>query len=149
MNQHGLSDIIATVLIIALSSIAVSLLWSTIRSSINLAPSFDCAALQINQPIEVQQAEFNPQTGKVKLILQRKITDETKINEISFTIQNLDGSVGEFYCGQGCQQTTLPNLGETRVYYASVNENTIPVEVTFGINSCTIYRSTINFNPIS
>ncbi len=143
-NKKALSDIVAVVMIIALSVIAAGLVWAYISPSISgLSPEFNCLNAQIDQLLKIENACFNTATGDVELTISRTLNPSYNINNIEFSIINQDGSVDNYYCGQGCNGAEILSPGSIKTYYFT-SSNSQPTEIFVGADGCNLDSLVIN-----
>jgi hypothetical protein len=141
LNKRAVSDIVAIVLIISLSLIAVSLVFAYLKPLIlDLSPEFDCTKAKLKQALKIESACYDPQTNDVVLEIERKF-DKNIINRIDFSIQSLDNSNEKFYCGENCNGALLLNPGETKKYFFETSG--IPSSISISVRGCFLDTSEI------
>jgi hypothetical protein len=130
-SKKAIADIVVVTLIIALSVIAVAIVWSyvsAVTSSVEtqLSPFSEC----INHQSKIISVEYNEQEGEAKVSVERAITDEN-IGRFTF---NIDGKT--YTCGHTENTCTSCNLQEqgTKDFYFPLSEK--PSEVSLTIDTC-------------
>ena len=137
LNKKGLSEIIAVVLIISLSIIAVGMVWGVIKKQTAvLSPAFSCLDIQTQPPIEVSEAKTV--NSKLEIKVSRKPTDETIINKMYFTIVYTDSTTDIAYAGNDCTKTDILAKGETKKYYFDIPAGKNPRQIAYGVNNCPV-----------
>ena len=116
-NKKGLSSVVATLIILLLALIALTITYATasnILYSIKYSPSLTCSDIKIENPIEIVSSCYNEIDGKIEIQLRRSFSS-IEINELRFTLSSslnsLDYSCGGFSCG-----CIILNQGEIRKY---------------------------------
>lgn len=131
-NKKALSNIIATLIIISISLVAVSMVGITVKElidNVSLSPELNCLNVKIQPPIIIKSACYDSKTNKIKIDLQRNIQN-LQIKSLYF----LSDSGSEWYCGENCHQCIIPNTGETKSYLLP-SENS-EEELTLKVNNC-------------
>jgi len=138
MNKKAMSQVIAVLLIVLLSLIAVTTVWGVFKSiteRTQLAPEFECTQLSANMPIRITDACYNPLTQDAEITLSRKL-DTLDIKKINFII----GS-NTWCCGlPECSQCQILETGE-KIYY--FDYETSPSSVALMIDKCFIEEKEI------
>ena len=129
-NKRGVSNIIATILIILVSVAAVGILWFYITNTIKpaLSPENSCFDFSINSPIKIDSACFNPASGNIEIKITRSF-DSPPLNNLNFFI-NSDSISHGWSCSNACGTCSILNKGESKKYYFnSENQNNTKVYV--------------------
>lgn len=144
-NKKALSTIIATMMIILLSLVAISTIWITISSLINTvqySPEFSCQDFTIQPPIRINKACFNLTTEDAEITLKRNI-DNFEIQKLIFIMQSSTQS-SEWCCGlPNCPQCQVLKPGTTQNYLFDFTEQNIPNKVALKIGECFIEEKEI------
>ena len=135
MNKKGISEVIATVITILISLVAISLVWVVVNSIINepaLAPKFDCLDIQINTPIKIEYACYNLETEEFEVTLGRSL-DNYYFEDIEFIIGG-----EEWFCSDNCGNCVIlkPNSKKTYFFSTTSAENWEFKEAILKINDC-------------
>ena len=134
MNKKALSNIVASLVIILLSLVAVSTIWVTTKKLIDnvaLSPEIDCLDIKIQPPIKINSVCYDSINKQIKVELKRNF-QELQINSISI----LSNSGLEWKCSSTCGNCLILNSGETKTYL--LNEETQPAKITLAIEDCII-----------
>mgnify|MGYP001586243065 CR=1 FL=1 len=117
-NKHGMSTVVATLLMILLAITAITIVYSTIQSVINKAkysPQVSCAELQLETPFNIMSACYNTETNNIEVKIRRgysKIEIETIGFMIHTTADYSEYSCGGFGCG-----CAIPDEGNMKTYF--------------------------------
>jgi len=125
-NKKGISNIVASVFLIALTVIAVSLLSATISKTINLSPQMSCLDLKLNPPVQIEKACLDS-TLTTRLFLKAKSSSD--IGSLEVITNN-----ARYLIGEGCGICKLPKEGETKLYPLSEQASLVSIK----INDCII-----------
>ncbi len=134
INKKGLSDTVATLLIIFLSVIAVILVASYVNKLVkspSLSPEMSCFNLQLNTPIIIDNACYNLSTKDAEVTLKRS-SDEMPIESLDFALSS-NYSSSNWHCGRECQNCKLLDYGKKTYYFNSENK---PNLIILKINNC-------------
>lgn len=137
-NLKGLAPIISGILIILISIVAITIIWTFIKPVL-LSPAESCFASELNQKILIKSACYDSQTEETILVLERKV--DSSISEIGIILSNNQEST-RFSCSNSCGTCTLLSEGEIKTYYLPHEE--APQKITITSNGCKIQTSTIS-----
>ena len=132
-NKKAISTIIATTIIILISLVAVTMLWSSVKKlteTVTLSPEISCFDTKIAPPITIKSACYNSETQKIETELKRNIED-IKINSMY-----LLSASNEWQCGIKCSNCIILKQGETKRYFLDSGQK--PKELTLKIENCII-----------
>jgi|TARA_Y100000310_G_C20584972_1_gene764914 hypothetical protein len=135
LNKKGLSNLIASVLIILLSITAIATLSTQIFSLVNsptLSPETSCPILLSKQPIQVIKTCYNTETSETEITLTRN-NQNIKISQLSFLLDE-----ESFSCGESCGTCQILQTG-TEKYYFDKDAN----QLTLFVNNCFAIQKTI------
>jgi hypothetical protein len=142
INKKALSTVIATLLIIVLSMIAITITWTAVRNLISeetlLAPE-SCLESQINSPYSLGKACYN-ETGKELIIELNKKFGNYEIIDAFFIVNEIT-ETSRWCCGKDCPNCKLPETG-LKTYYLSPIEQK-PTSVTLNINNCVLQTNPV------
>jgi FlaG/FlaF family flagellin (archaellin) len=127
MNKCGVSDVIATVLIIVFAITAVGILGSVVLKIVQLpqlAPENNCAQISIDRPVRITKVCYNTETSELEVNLNRK---NFEVYSLEFI---LDGE--KFSCD--CESCSILLKNSYSTYYFSENSE----EVSLIINNCMV-----------
>ncbi len=113
MNKRGLSDIVATVLIVLLALAAVAIVWGFLR------PTFDNAASQTSLrnacflvTVEPTQCSLSGATANVAYQLKTSVPTEVTLDSVAAVVEDDNGIT---YVSQGIAPTTALGSQATQV----------------------------------
>jgi len=147
INKKGISEVVAVVLIILISIVAISILFVVVRQQLDFSPQLSCTELQIKQVFGIKDACLDEASGKVITTLKRSF-DDTQINSIGFTISFAneekinsicDGPFG-LSCGSDC---LIPKAGETKKFYLDITGQSNPESLLIKANGCVLQNTEI------
>ena len=145
-SKKGLSEVVAVVLLILMSIIAIGIVWTGLLPLFSLSPEFSCTQAQIEQSLIINNACFNSQTNDVELILSRSISGVIEIDTLEFTITS-DSPEGNlnYHCGEGadCDQATVLKKGETRTYFFNIPDRNTNEAIISINNGCALVSEEI------
>ncbi len=138
INKKGISTVVASVLLIMVSIVALTLVWTAIRPMIatSLSPQISCIELQSESAIKINSACYNNNTKELELLIER--SQKSELSEIKFTISS-DNNYRDFICSSNseiCANCQLPEKGETKKYFFLSNSQTPPSRITIKSDSC-------------
>ena len=145
LNQKkSLSTVVATILIVAISIVAIGTIYLVINNliyGVAYSPEFSCKDIKITPPISIRSACYNPSTNEIEVSLKRNL-NELKIYALEFLI-NSDEESSRYKCGDyGCTCTIL-NAGETKSYLFKTTQITNG-KVSIIVNDCLIEEKIID-----
>lgn len=117
MNKRALSSVIAVVLLISISIIAVGIISTyviTSSKSIQLSPESSCLDLKINQALKIESVCYNSTIKEIKTTIKRNINTE-QISSIDFTHIS-ENKKEKWEVGGQCLNCKLPEQGESKLY---------------------------------
>ena len=127
INKKGLSDLLAVVLMIGMSAVALTLLGTFLfglsEQTAQFAPAVSC--FEMNSKIE--SVCYKEQ--ELQIELKRGIGDEG-INSFEFSIES-SGNSNSYFCGEECS-CIIPKIGETKIL--NYGFPTMPEKVTLFAN---------------
>tara|TARA_Y100000310_G_scaffold331853_1_gene406241 strand:- start:1356 stop:1787 length:432 start_codon:yes stop_codon:yes gene_type:complete len=134
-NKKGLSNLVATVLIILLSLTAIATLSTQIISLINspsLSPETSCPVLASKNIIEIIKACYNTETSETEIILTR--------NNKNILISSLNFLLDEesFSCNNACGTCEILEQGTEKYYF-----DKDATQVSLFANNCLLTQKTI------
>lgn len=133
LNKKAISNVLAAVLLVPLSIIALVFLAVVTTNSIQdsfLSPKFSCPQIQIKNPILTQDVCYNISTQDVELKIKRGFN--IYIDSLDFVI-NTGTQSSRWHCSTSCPDCGVQDEGETKTYYFHIGsfnnneENTIHV----------------------
>ncbi|MEK6856316.1 MAG: hypothetical protein AABX66_04125 [Nanoarchaeota archaeon] len=103
INKKGISNVVATVLIILVSVIAISAVYVSLKPALtaSLSPAISCLDLKLNSLLEVQSACFNNNTKKIEISIG-SMTNLNGVNSIDFGLDENGYTVYNWICGGSC-----------------------------------------------
>ena len=137
-NKKALSNIIASLILILLSIVAVSMLWTTFNNfatRIQMSPEINCFDIKIQPPIKINSACYNEERKQLEVELKRNL-EELQINSLELITET-----EEWKCSSACGNCIILNTGETKTYF--LDEETKPKEIILKINECIIETKSI------
>lgn len=137
-NKKALSNIIASLILILLSLVAVSMLWVTfnnLSTKIQMSPEINCFDIKIQPPIKINSACFNSEKNQIEIELKRNL-EELQINSLGLITET-----GEWKCSSSCGNCVILNEGETKTYF--LEAETKPKEIIFKINECVVETESV------
>ena len=142
-NKKALSAVISTLLILLLSLIATSVVWSVASNIIKpetlLSPE-SCLGFQANPPYSLKEACYNETSREIIINLNKKYEDENK-RDIFFTLKGNE-EASKWCCGENCPNCQLPEKASKKYYLFPINQK--PESVTLYIEDCTLGTIFIN-----
>lgn len=132
-NKKAISTIIATTIIILVSLVAITMLWSSVKKLteiVALSPEISCFDTKIAPPVTIKSACYNSETQKIETELKRNLED-IKINSMYIL-----SDANEWGCGIKCSQCIILNQGETKKYFLDSEQK--PEKITIKIEKCII-----------
>ncbi len=119
MNKKALSSVIAVVLLISISILAVGILSTYViksSKSIQLSPESSCLDLKINQALKIESVCYDSKLAikEIKTTIRRNINTE-QISSLSFT-HIIENKRERWEVGGTCANCKLPEQGESKVY---------------------------------
>jgi len=142
MFRKGLSGIVVTVLMVALSLTAVGLFsvyLNTLTGEEEFSPAFSCLEMQLDPTIRLERACYNEETGDVELRVFRS-DDNLNLKNIYF-ILNGEGDSKRLCCGEDCDSCDILESGGSKDYYFSTDgseESVILSVLNCGVNQVDI-----------
>ncbi len=127
MNKKGVSDIIATVLIIILAITAVTILGAVVLNLVKLpqlSPENNCVSISTNKPVKITKACYNSETSELEVTLNRQ---DFEVYSLEFVLDNKGYSCD-------CESCSILSKKSYSTYYFSQN----PEEVSLIINNCLV-----------
>lgn len=133
--KKGLSSLVASMLLVAISLVAIGIVYNIFSSTSRLSPETNCALSSINPPIKILNVCSSE--GLIRVTLERSL--EGELTSIDIIKEGSQRAV--WRCGNLCGQCTLPNAGESKIYYLqdSVASGTIQLLA----DSCPVSKSDI------
>lgn len=141
INKKGLSQIVATfvILLLAIAAIGViSITLTNISKKAMLSPQLSCFELKTKQPLTIERACYNQQTHDTEITLNRKIDSNIDAIELILKTEN---SISKWQIGNLCTTSIILNKGETKIYYINSEEN--PKEISINIDKCILQTEKI------
>src|SRR3989338_2335810 len=90
MNKRGLSEIVTGVIIIILAIVAVAIIWSFIKPTLEKTGSEIELVSEISSPIKIKSVQEN--TGTLNILIEKnKGTSNVNLKGIVFTIEDSEG----------------------------------------------------------
>jgi flagellin-like protein len=134
-NKRGVSEVVTTVLLVAISVSIFSILYIFVidyaQKPLSLSPT-SCIDIQSSPPISIDSACYNSLTKNVDVKLRRGI-DNIVIDGLIISSKSLaDTSIVS--CGGVCSSCKILNSGESKVYYVPVSEK--PSIISLMVNDC-------------
>ena len=119
MNKKAVSGIVATVILILLSTALVGVLSLSIINLVQqpvFAPEYSCPILQSKNILTIQDACYNEVTKDIEIVLRRSGDESITINSLEF-ITNNNTETNTWTCGNSCGTCKLLKVGNTRKYF--------------------------------
>ncbi|MDP4039866.1 MAG: hypothetical protein Q8P57_04790 [Candidatus Pacearchaeota archaeon] len=136
-NKKGIADIVATVLIIALSVVAVSMIFSYLsvyaqNLDSTLSPSISCLEMRTS----ITETCYNSETKNLEVSVDKSVGDN-KISSFTFF-------TGEetFSCGLACEGKCNIHESGKKTFFLALEEK--PLNLKFQINECQNIREIDN-----
>ena len=138
LNKKAVSDIIATVSLVLLALLAVSILGAVINKVVNsaqLSPQMSCLEMKTSPPIEITKACYNSSSPNkdLQVTLKRKIS--TSIFSLDFIVSSASES-SRWAVGGTCADSILLESGQTETYLigpVSIAEN---IKISLEVDNC-------------
>ncbi|MEK6898944.1 MAG: hypothetical protein AABW79_02505 [Nanoarchaeota archaeon] len=137
--KRGLAPIIIGILIILISIVAITIIWTSIKPTL-LSPQNSCLTAELNPEIIIQSACYDQEAQETILVLERKI--DSSISEIGIIISNSQENE-KFSCSNACGTCTLLSAGERKTYYLANENLDDPKTLTITSNKCKIQSESI------
>ncbi len=138
MNNKGLSDIVAAVLLIMIGVAAVFMVYVFVKDNVSdlnsqLSPIVSCLELQEN-PFEILDAVYLEDEGKIEATIRRPSTDQY-VESIEFSFSG-DGDDINYMCGPTCGGAcNIQEAGQVKTFYFKLQPgDTIPERMTLLVN---------------
>ncbi|MFH1290739.1 MAG: hypothetical protein ABIH92_05005 [Nanoarchaeota archaeon] len=137
-NKKGAAEAIATFALLAVTIAAVLFAsWNVMnvlamKSDIQTSPAMICLNEQTapqGPSLEIDNACINLE-GDIKVTVQRSLKD-IRINSLTFEFKDFI-----FKCGDSCADCTLPEPGETKTYFFTLDNPQDQEKVTLYANEC-------------
>ena len=136
-NKKGLSEVIATLIMIMLSLIAISMVWITVQSltkKIQFSPEISCLDIQTKMPLQISSACYNSETKETQFTIERNLEN--------INIENLYFQTNyKWCCGLNCPNCKILDKGTTKTYFLS--EETKPKDASVFIENCLVETRTV------
>lgn len=114
INSKGVSNIVATVILITLAVSAAALLYAPLReffSGTSLAPAFSCLDWQLNPPLEVQDICLNPESKRIEAqVMQGR--DILNNIQVEFVLREEEKERARWSCGGSCPRCSFNQNSE-------------------------------------
>lgn len=136
MNKLGDTGL-TIVLLISLSLVALAVLWAALQSVLNapnLSPDKLCAEMELDKPIEIENACYRFSSGEMEVLISRKKSDLPILN-ILFEIGE-SGSIKKWSCGLSCSQCSLLSQEEEKKYFFNVDESIVGQVLKLRVSHC-------------
>lgn len=119
MNKKALSGVIAVILLISISILAVGIISTYViksSKSVQLSPESSCLDLKINQALKIESACYDSTSAikEIKTTIKRNINTE-QISNIDFT-HIIENKKERWEVGGQCETCKLPEQGESKIY---------------------------------
>ena len=129
LNNKGISQVVAIILIVGMTLVALSLLGTFLfdlfeKTETQLAPVVSCLTLQ-SKIVSACSSD-----GNLELEVLREISDD-EISSFKFSIES-SGKGESIYCGDGCGSCNIQEIGQTKKFY--FNLEYVPEKVTLFAN---------------
>ena len=137
-NKKALSTIVASLILILLSLVAVSILWTTfnnLANRIQMSPEINCFDIKIQPPIKINSVCYSEEKKQIDVELKRNL-EELQINSLGLITET-----GEWECSSTCGNCLILNTGETKTYF--IDGETKPKEIVLKIDECIIETESI------
>src|SRR3989344_1534430 len=140
MNKRGLSEIVTGVIIIILAIVAVAIIWSFIKPTLEKTGSEIELVSEISSPIKIKSVQED--TDKLNILLERN--KNTNNLELEGTIFTIEDSTGKTYSQEdiGAQFANLDEF-ETIAVQIDFTKSTSPTIYTFFSGTTTTTLSDI------
>jgi hypothetical protein len=143
MNKKGISNVVATVVMIGISISAIAILFPIIQDAIRgpmLSPAVSCSDMTNFQPIKIRDICYNTKE-EIKIKLERTF-DSIDIPSLTFSLSN-NGKIRKWSCSENCNNCQILSPGETKYYYLTIRESISNAAVTLSAGECAIERQEI------
>ena len=90
MKKKALSNIIATLIIISISLVAVSIVWINVKGlidNVSLSPELNCLDIKLQPPKPINTACYNLETKTKEATLKRNINN-IEINSLTLASES-------------------------------------------------------------
>lgn len=122
INTKAQSNVVATVIIVALSIVLVGILFYSINNLATPALSpVACTEENLDPSVELTSVCLDQDKSQIQITLDRKITS-SDISTIDFNFKS-DNTNGKWRCFAGCGDCDVLGSGEKRTYYLNLDEN--------------------------
>lgn len=142
-SKKGIADIVAVTLIILLSTVSVSLMFSYVNGATSsLSPIFNCFYAQTNQIYELTDVCMNTTSSQIVVRVYRSLQDDSTTDVLKITLTRpLENSIS-YTCGPGtsCHSAEIPEPGENKEFYLSHSYENLATfdEAHLSINGCVL-----------
>ena len=141
-SKKALSTVVATLLILLLSLVAITVVWIVVKNLISpqivLAPK-SCIDFQINAPYYLGKSCYN-ETSKELIIDLNKKYEKYDITDAFFVVTEITGN-SRWCCGKDCPDCKLPKTGLKKYYLSPIEQK--PKSVTLDINNCILQTNPV------
>jgi hypothetical protein len=140
-DRRGLSNLMASILLVLFSLVAVGMLGLYINKVVGEAefsPAFSCLDMKLDPTITLERACYNKETGDLELRV-RRLGDSLYLSNLYFILNS--GGSGEsqtLCCGEGCESCDVLGSGESRNYYFAGSGVKESEKVVLSVLDCSI-----------
>jgi len=138
MNKKALSQIITSILLVALVISSIIIISSVILNIVKKplsSPEFSCINLLSKSILELNSACYNPSSKDIEIKVKRKPSDNY-IDSLTFNIIKSDNAQSLWTCGNSCGGCIIQDSGETKTYFFSQENPDLQVKVELYSYSC-------------
>ena len=146
MSKKGLSSVVSAVFFIACCIFSAYMISSVVfKETLALSPQYNCLEQSINDPISITSSCIDAQQGKLLVSLVRKVTDDSEITSLGFSIKSdieQEYSCDPNTCNEFCR---ILEVGESKEYSFDLQQfRTEPKEIYLSVNGCSVEVATIS-----
>lgn len=142
MSRRGMSTVVSTVLVIAISVILAVIVGYGIKqfTEVSLGPATACTQLAINPSFSIQKVCYNSARKDLEITVHRSF-DDRSIEGFYISTQTSSGTSGKWSCTDACGTCTLLSNGETKTYYFGLDE--MPLYAGLESNGCSLEQKPV------
>ena len=144
MNSRGFAAVVGAVLVMVVSMTLAILVGTLFVKGIglSLSPAISCTRLQIDSPVEIQNACYDSQAQQIKVSLSRKFDSQ---DLVSFSLSLTGSQNSKWSCSQSCGSCELLDSGATKEYKIPTTDFNAQETNTLGlfVNDCALSSTQI------
>ncbi len=118
-EKNGLSSVVATLLIVLLSIIALTMVYSTVNNimnSIKTSPTLTCSDFQFSSPIEIVSSCYDTDKNEINIQIRRSFSN-LEFNDLKFVFTSSStNNIKTYSCAENICGCSILNPGEIKNY---------------------------------